>query len=128
MANIAVNQINNTNNLEYINIDLLIIEVEVRPVLYVKCLYKSLSEREISKNWCEVASNLNAKSSLILSSSLFIVHNILFVGKDCITTWNKLLKTFQEYYTSSKKTLESWLYYEQMQFILPYICRYVYIP
>lgn len=62
MANFAVNQINNTNNLEYINIELLIIEVEVRPVLYVKCLYISLSEKEIEQNWNEVASNLNAKS------------------------------------------------------------------
>lgn len=42
---------------------------------------------------------------------------------DCIKTWHKLLNTFKELYTTSKKLLATWSYYDQLQFILPYIIR-----
>lgn len=46
----------------YINTDLLIIEVEVRPILYSVPDCSDLNDKDIRKAWTEVASNVNVTS------------------------------------------------------------------
>lgn len=46
----------------YINTDLLIIEVEVRPILYSAPDCSDLNDKDIRKAWQEVANNLGVRS------------------------------------------------------------------
>lgn len=62
------NQVDDEEHQHYINTDLLIIEVEVRPILYTgDC--SDLNDKDIRKAWTEVANNVNVTSkSRILQS------------------------------------------------------------
>lgn len=45
---------------ECINSSLLILEVEVRPVLYIRSLHQDQNPKDIAKIWNEVATAINA--------------------------------------------------------------------
>lgn len=50
---------------------LLILEVEMRPMLYLKSMYQELSSKDILKVWSEVADVLNADRKIIFNKNSY---------------------------------------------------------
>lgn len=57
----------------YINTDLLIIEVEVRPILYTPPLCNDLRATDVQEAWADVADHLNVSS--MLTMRLMVISN-----------------------------------------------------
>lgn len=63
----------------YIDTDLLIIEVEVRPVLYTPPLCNDLRSIDVQEAWNDVAAQLNVNSNLFVSSGVSLTKYILSI-------------------------------------------------
>lgn len=116
----VIEKINDINKNASINISILISEIEIRPVLYLKHLYKKQHNEKILENWDEIAAVLMVKSMELYF--LFPIKDIIrkiFLGDRCINTWKKILNIYLALhdmpFTSKEDIIKSGKYNEIFQ-------------
>lgn len=76
-----------------VNTHLLILEVEMRPILYVKSLHQQISGKDLMKTWAEVAASINANRMQFDSHDIPHIANLPIItqattASGCGASWS----------------------------------------